>query len=160
MSFRTWQTGVTVLVGLLGAACTTMGTGVSETRGDRQSVSFDWESKNAVTAEITATLADGKRYTGSLFQIASDTRVEEVAPLWDGWHGWWARGGAWDYWDADPDFITHYTGRVVANLSDMQGDHMRCNFRLVHSAKGMTGGGTGECQLFDGQTIDANFPAA
>jgi hypothetical protein len=56
--------------------------------------------------------------------------------------------------------VTHYSGKVVANLAASDGKHMRCTFRLVHPDGGMSGGGTGQCQMPDGKTIDANFPAA
>jgi hypothetical protein len=73
-------------------------------------------------------------------------------------HGW--RGAA--YWDAGPstDFIRHYSGRVVANLATPSATHMRCQFQLVHPSDGMAGGGSGQCQLPDGKTVDAIFPAA
>jgi hypothetical protein len=57
-----------------------------------------------------------------------------------------------------PDFITHYSGRVVANLAEPSGAHMQCQFQLVHPSDGMNGGGLGQCQLTGGTTIDANFP--
>jgi hypothetical protein len=68
----------------------------------------------------------------------------------------------WDYWGAypSPDFVTHYSGRVVAHLAAPNGTHIRCQFRLMHPADGMNGGGIGQCQLPDGTTIDANFPTA
>jgi hypothetical protein len=157
MNVRSWQVGAVVVAALLGAACATTGSGIGETRGGGPGVRFDWKENNAVNGEITATFSDGKLYSGQLFQITSDTRVDDVAPLWVGWHRGWA---GWNYWDAGPQFITHYSGRVLANLSDPDGDHMRCNFRLVHPSSGMSGGGQGKCQLSNGHTIDASFPAA
>jgi hypothetical protein len=42
--------------------------------------------------------------------------TDSVGPLWYGWGPGWGYGGGRDYWGAypTPDFITHYTGRVVA----------------------------------------------
>jgi hypothetical protein len=37
---------------------------------------------------------------------------------------------------------------------------MRCRFHLMRPASGMSGGGSGECQGADGETIEATFPAA
>jgi hypothetical protein len=70
------------------------------------------------------------------------------------------RGGGFGYWDAGPEFVTQYTGRVVANLGTASGEHMRCKFQLVHPSDGMAGGGRGQCQMPDGKTIDATFPTA
>jgi hypothetical protein len=105
-------------------------------------------------------MSNGKTYSGQYFQITKDTTVDTIGPLWAGWGGRRGWGGGWDYWgvDASPDFITHYTGRVVANLAEPGGSHMRCQFQLVRPDDGMNGGGIGQCQLPDGTTIDANFP--
>jgi len=157
MNRRLLQTGVVVLATLLAGACTTTGTGTGETRGGGPGVRFDWTAESAVKGQISATFADGKSYAGNLFQITTETRVDEVAPLWVGWYSPW---GEWPYWDGGPEFIKHYTGRVVANLKDPGGSHMRCNFRLVDPSRGMVGGGEGKCQLSNGHTIDATFPAA
>jgi hypothetical protein len=107
---------------------------------------------------MRATFPNGTSYSGTLFQITSDTRVDDMAPLWIGWHRRSFRG--WDGWDAGPQFVKHYSGRVLANLSNDNGDHMRCNFRLIRPASGMAGGGQGQCQLPDGHTLDATFPSA
>jgi hypothetical protein len=79
--------------------------------------------------------------------------------LRDGWDASWGFGG-WGYWHPGSDFITHYTGRVVAYLADPEGKHIRCKFQLVHPSKGMAGGGEGDCQLPDGKAIDASFAGA
>lgn len=155
MNRRPWQ--MAVLAGAaLTAACTTMGTGTGQTRGGGPKVVFSWTAEDAVKGQMTATLDTGDTYSGSLFQITSETRVDDLDPLWVGWRG---RFG-WRNWDSGPEFITTYSGRVLANLSNKDGDHMRCNFRLVRPASGLAGGGEGKCQLSSGRTIDATFPAA
>ena len=121
---------------------------------------LDWKAESAVKGQITATFANGMSYSGMLYQITSDTTVEDMGPLWIGWRGGWGGWGGWDYWDNGPEFITHYSGRVVANLKDPDGARMRCNFRLINPSRGMAGGGEGKCQLTDGHTIDATFPSA
>jgi hypothetical protein len=108
---------------------------------------------------MTATESDGKTYTGQFFQITSDTTVDTLGPLWAGWGPGWRRGGWYD-WNAGPEFVTHYSGRVVANLATPDGTHMRCKFQLVHPSDGMAGGGRGECQMPGGNSIDATFPHA
>jgi hypothetical protein len=47
---------------------------------------------------------------------------------------------------------------LLTLLAAPNGTHMRCQFRLVHPADGMNGGGIGQCQLPDRATIDANLP--
>ncbi|HXA35882.1 MAG TPA: hypothetical protein VNW26_06085 [Steroidobacteraceae bacterium] len=130
------------LLAAIAAGCTTMGTGYGSSPSGSSPVTFD-----------------GTTYSGQYFQITRDTTVDSVAPLWVGWHSGWRGAG---YWDGapTPDFITHYTGRVVANLATATATHMRCHFQLVHPSEGMAGGGSGECQLPDGKSIDATFPAA
>jgi hypothetical protein len=142
----------------MAAGCTTMGTGTGSTPSGANAATFNWKSSDGVSGTINATLPGGKTYSGQYFQITKDTTVDSIGPLWAGWGG---RGGrAWGYWgvDSSPDFITHYTGRVVANLAEPSGAHMRCQFQLVHPSDGMNGGGLGQCQMPDGTSIDANFP--
>jgi hypothetical protein len=141
----------------IAAGCTTTGIGYGSAPSGASPVSFNWKSSDGVSGTMNATLPDGTTYSGRYFQITHDTTVQSVAPLWFGWHSEW-RGE--DYWDAEPtpEFITHYSGRVVANLVTPTRTHMRCHFQLVRPSAGMAGGGSGECQLPDGKTIDASFP--
>jgi hypothetical protein len=146
----------------LAAGCTTVGTGYGSTVSGASPVSFSWQGTDSIAGTMSATLADGKAYSGQYFQITSDTTVDNVGPLWSGWHSGWRGRGGWEYWDAapTPDFIKHYTGRVVANLGAPSGEHMRCQFQLARPSAGMAGGGRGQCQMPDGKTIDATFPIA
>jgi hypothetical protein len=150
------------LLAVVACGCTTMGTGSGSTPSGGYTTVFNWKSSDGISGTITATLSGGQTYSGQYFQITKDTTVDSIGPLW--YSGWGGRNGwsGWDYWGAypSPDFITHYTGRVVAQLAAPNGTHMRCQFRLVYPADGMNGGGIGQCQLPDGTTIDANFPTA
>lgn len=141
------------------AACTTTGTGMGTERAGDIRANFAWTSTDDRTGTMTANLSTNDTYTGQFFQITRDTRVDTLGPLWSGWANPW-RG--WRYWGPEPDtaFVTHYSGRVVANLQDPAGQHMRCHFHLMHPQQGMVGGGQGECQLPSGKTIDATFPKA
>jgi hypothetical protein len=159
MSSKLWRTGAGVFaLALAAAACTTTGAGTGTTRGDDKPVNFSWTSDNPVSGTMTATLANGESFTGKFFQVTSDTQVDRLSPLWIGWRS----HRDWPFWgiDAGPDFVKHYSGRVLANLEGPSGEHMRCSFRLIEPANGMTGGGTGRCQAPSGQTVDATFPAA
>ena len=152
------KAAVSLLV-MLAAGCTTMGTGFGSTRTGKHPVNFSWHSSDgSVSGDMTAQ-SDGKTFTGQFFQITSNTTVDSLGPLWNGWGPRW-RGAGWDYWDAGPEFVTHYTGKVVANLVASDGMHTRCTFHLVHPAQAMAGGGEGTCQRPDGKTIEATFPRA
>ncbi len=146
-------------VALALGGCATSGHGYGETRRGGEHVDFAWTSSGAHEGTMTATLADGIAYSGPYFQITRDSTVEHLTPLWYGWRGAW-RG--WPYWGPEPGlaFVTHYTGKVVANLVGPNDTHMRCHFRLKHPSSEMAGGGVGKCQFADGETIDAQFPAA
>jgi hypothetical protein len=149
------------------AGCATTGTGFGSTPTGTHPVTFNWKSSrfDDVSGSLTATLANGKTYTGQYFQITRDTQVDDLGPLWAGWgpgfgYGYGYGFGGWYDWDPGPQFITRYSGRVVANLATAAGTHMRCRFQLIHPDEGMAGGGLGECQLPHGTRIDAQFPRA
>lgn len=159
MFSRVWLTGAILSASISMSACTTSGMGTGETRGGGTAVSFSWSSENTTSGTMTATLADsGRAFTGRFFEVTSQTRVDDLQPLWTGWHRRW---NDWPYWGNDfgPAFMTHYSGRVLANLIGPDGEHMRCNFRLVRPSSGMSGGGEGRCQSPDGSRIDASFPS-
>lgn len=160
---KSWRGCVVLLAGALAAACTTMGVGTGTTRGGGSPVDFTWTSSGAVDGAMTATLeGTGQTFSGKFFQVTSETRTDNLDPLWIGWH----RSRDWPYWGSDwgpgwgSSFMTHYSGRVLANLSTTTDEHMRCNFQLVHPSRGMSGGGQGRCQIPGDKTIDATFPAA
>jgi hypothetical protein len=102
---------------------------------------------------MTATFATGEVYRGPLHQLTSQTRVDDLEPaLLD------SRGRIdWHNWDWDAEFVTTYSGRILANLTSAQGDRMHCIFRLVRPASGLAGGGRGKCTLSSGRIIDAIF---
>lgn len=154
------QLALMCMLGLSLGACRTTGTGFGTLQdGATTSVAFDWRGSDAVSGSMTATFADGRTFTGKYFQITSETRLEYVEPLWTSWSPRWH---GWRYWDPmpTPQFVTHYSGRVLANLSTADGEHMRCRFRLIRPSVGMAGGGAGDCQLPNGETIESVFPAA
>lgn len=144
------------------SACQTSGTGTGSgnVRGTRKPVAFTWESTDSVSGNITATFGNGRVFRGNYFQITSDTRVERLEPLWDGW-GRPYRRNAWRYWSRDPgpEFVKNYSGRVLANLHSEDGEHMRCRFNLISPSRGMAGGGEGRCELSESEReINAEFP--
>ncbi len=141
------------------AACTTTGTGVGSSPTGRVQATLTWEMSGAREGTMTAMLSTGETFTGRYFQITRETRVDTLGPLWTGWATPWV---GWPYWgpiDPGPQFITFYSGRVLANLQGPNGAYMRCSFTLIRPASGMAGGGQGQCQLPNGATINATFPS-
>lgn len=155
----------TLLFLLLGlAACTTTGTGGGQLSGagvPEQPVTFTWKSTDGgISGTMTASLPD-LNFHGRFYQITQQTRSEVLAPLWMHWdHGWYD----WPYWNRSfpppyptTRFITYYSGKVVATLEAEGSQRMRCRFHLVDPARGMGGGGEGECQLSGGRIVRAEF---
>jgi hypothetical protein len=158
MTIRLLTAGLALGV-VMAAGCATTGTGYGSSSSGADRMTFSWKSLDNVSGSMTATAADGQTYTGQFFEITSDTQAQNLAPLWVGWGRGW-RSSGWADWDQGPEFVTHYSGRVVANLSAAGGAHVRCRFQLAYPSAGMSGGGSGECQLPDGKSIDADFPRA
>lgn len=152
------------LSALMGCTSTGMGQGqLTSASASEESVSFTWTSTDGgMTGTMRAMLLD-QTFEGRFFQITQHTRSAILEPLWIHWrHGW----HDWPYWSrrAGPpmpstQFITHYSGKVVATLTTPDQQRMRCRFHLVEPVRGMGGGGEGECQLGGGRLVRASFPA-
>jgi len=162
--------GAIMLAGLaILGGCTTTGTGQGDISGNHQPgapVHFTWQSTDGGQQGTMSATLQNTVYQGRFFQITRQTRLEMLTPLWVGWNDNW---GDWPYWGGPfPDgafqggydtsqFITLYSGKVLANLNNPDGGHMRCRFLLYSPSEGMSGGGQGECQLQKGRTINATF---
>lgn len=108
---------------------------------------FSWQSgMNASHGSISASSSDGRTFTGTFLQPTRTTTVDDYGPYWTAWSGGWGGAGPW-YDGLESDFITTYTGRVLASLIGGDGTRMRCTFLLRDPASGMAGGGEGDCQL-------------
>ena len=164
MTRNKWLT--ILLGGLCGvSACTSTGSGggqVRDTTGQEAPVTFRWQSTDGgISGTLTATLP-GALFEGRFFQITRQIRAEALDPLWMHWRSGWYD---WPYWNGPlpapypttAQFITYYSGKVVATLESAGQPHMRCRFHLVAPARGMSGGGEGECQLSDGRVVQAVF---
>jgi hypothetical protein len=147
------------LLVMVGCKSTGSGSGTSNT-GDVQA-HFTWQQSEPTSGVLNAVVSypggSQETYSGKFYQITRNSTVESLGPLWSPWYPRW---GGWAYWGAAPDqeFVTHYTGHVLANLSGPGGKGMRCQFQLLRADEGMKGGGEGQCQLSSGQTIRAEFP--
>jgi hypothetical protein len=100
---------------------------------------------------MSATFADGSTYTGQYFQINSNTTANFSGGMWTG-----PLGGA-GLVDPGSEYQTHYSGRVLANLVNPSGDHLRCGFQLVHPSAGMAGGAHGLCEIPSGNVIEVSL---
>ena len=124
---------------------------------DREPVHISWTASVAVASgEMNATLADGRQFSGSFVQMASD-RLVAPGRIWVGWRYAW-RDSSWDGFGAAPSLEMIHRGEVVANLKGPRGERMRCRFTLSNQDAGMAGGGRGACQLAEGGTVEAIFP--
>jgi hypothetical protein len=146
-------------------ACTTTGIGGGQLSGagvSDEAVRFNWKSTDGgITGSMQAVLPD-QTFAGRFFQITQQTRADMLNPLWTHWRAGWYD---WPYWGGyagvaypTTQFITHYSGKVVATLEAPDQQRMRCRFHLVEPAHGMAGGGEGECQLSAGRLVRATFP--
>jgi hypothetical protein len=152
MASMTSRVGLLLLVALA-AGCATMRTGSGSAVPGTNPVNFGWTSRGNVSGSMTATFANGRTFTGPFSQITSNLTHElgSQGPIWH-------QEGLYDVgpWLQS---VPHYTGRVVANLSDSKGVQMRCHFQLMTPVDGMAGGARGECKLPDGLSVDAQFSA-
>jgi hypothetical protein len=130
-----------------------------------QRVTIAWESGTPTTGNMTFTLGrGGQRYIGSYLLIEQTTSHVSVQPLYNIWdtgsfNHWSAPGvGPWfePGW-AMSTWMEHYDGRVVVGLHGNRDGNARCHFRLSNTEVGMPGGGTGECQVDDGGSLDVRF---
>jgi len=157
-----------VALGIAGlAGCSTlsqgMGSGELNVMGKAAGpVLISWQSNDGgISGSMFATLPKST-YTGTFRQITRQTERTDIAPMWIGWNEGW---NDWPYWNyagpAGPgmydsvQFTREYTGKVIANLTDQAGQHMRCRFHMNDPVGGMADGGHGECQLAGGKTVSA-----
>jgi hypothetical protein len=136
-------------------ACTATGTGSGTIDPGNAPVSFSWQSDDGgSTGTMSARLPDGRTFTGPFLQVKATARLDDLDPFWRGWRRTW---DDWPWGPPGPDFITVYSGRVIANLQGPDGQRLRCRFLLKDPSSGMRGGGQGQCRSTDGRTVDAVF---
>ncbi len=119
-------------------------------------VTADWRSSDDLSGTMTVSVSDGRVFTGPYVWITAETQAALLEPLWQGWsadHGW-------RHWQPGPDFVNHYRGEILASLHAANGERLRCRFRSLNRASGMSGGGHSACQFSDGSTFDASFAPA
>ena len=148
----TWRAGLLLIVALA-VGCATTKTGSGSAVSGTNPVKFGWTIRDNVSGSMTATVANAGTFTGRFSQVTSGL-TDELGSQGQIWH----QEGLYDV-GPGLQYVPHYTGRVVANLSRPDGAQMRCRFELMRPVDGMAGGARGECRLPDGLRVDAQFPA-
>lgn len=152
-------TAAAALALILTACASATGGGQGASGDGATTATFTWTERSADGGSMSATLGTGETFAGDYFQVTHDARIDRYAPLWSGWEGHGRRyGSGWEHWGPQTDFVTEYTGRVLANLAGANGTHMRCMFMLRSPSAGMSQGGVGRCQTPNGASLDATFP--
>src|SRR5262249_29654065 len=105
-----------------------------------------------------ATLDNGRSYRGKFYQITGATSISSLNPLWEGYEPWWMDWGGDGYAYGGPDYVAHYTGRVLAILTDGKEDRMPCRLLLADAAAEMGCGCRGHSRLLIGSVFGADLP--
>ena len=130
-----------------------------------EAVVMDWkEDTFNSSGTLAVSLPDNELFTGKYLQITSTSTADTLGTAWGGWGGWgsywsdWgAYGGTWVGGSSYSTFLQNYSGKVISTLFGNKGSVMRCRFQLGNPQQGMPGGGIGQCQLKNGDTIEAQF---
>jgi major membrane immunogen (membrane-anchored lipoprotein) len=73
------------LLTLLLSACTSMGSGSGFSAQGNESVNFSWKSDDGsgTSGQMSATLADGRIFSGDYLEITHQTASAQLDPLWN-----------------------------------------------------------------------------
>lgn len=161
MSSRTAAFGRGLMVMAMLSGCTYSGAiaGRVEGRGMQpKPITMNFETQRfGAGGTINTELPSGEYFTGRYLQVTSDTTADSFGPGWVGWGPW---GPGWSDWGGGADyatFVQNYSGKVIATLFGDRKNTMRCRFQLANPPDGMAGGGVGECQVTNGDVIQAQF---
>lgn len=156
---------VVVLFALAGCATSGTGRGLLEATGKPGeapgSVQFVWRAEpDATNGTISATLPDGRVFSGRFVSETSATRVSSGGDPFLGsygytWPGSYGRSDApyWIHSGGGSTIVRTYTGRVSAVLVEPGGERMSCEFELTRPTEGPAAGGSGACQTSGGEQI-------
>jgi hypothetical protein len=155
---------VASLAALFSLACATTGTAVGELhQGDQkpQLVKLVWKAdgQSPERGSIWGDLPDGKHYSGRYYEVMENVPEQVYAGAWGGAEPYWPD---WPTTGASPKqkadwntFAAQYSGLAIANLTATAGGAtIRCRFHVNAPSAGLVRGGSGECKLSDGATID------
>ena len=165
-------TQILMLGATLGVGCTYSGTGSGVVLAPsttpamlgpaRGRATFKWSAQgDAMEGKISATLPEGRSFSGTFMQLTSSSRYENYGPSWGLWTnprwGYWGPG----YYGPSSQFATHYHGKALAYFEGPKNQVMRCCFLLRQPNRGVAGGAKGECQLSTQEQIfDATLEPA
>ena len=127
-----------ICIGAALGACASTGTGMGTVASSGEPVTFAWQGKDPANGTLTATLADGRTFSGTFTQLAPR-----------GYLGGWVKD--------TKDYGDRYSERLAARLQAGDGSTMGCLFQLDNFVGGIGEGAKGECRLED-QTIQATIP--
>lgn len=127
------------------------GTGAEQPEG---TVDFQWQSgSDPSEGSIVAKLPDGRTFEGTFLQLTSTTLEPSYMPYYNTWAGpRWGMIGPW-YAGPQEQFVTHYSGKLMAHLSSADGTRMRCEFIARTPESGLAGGAEGDCQLSTQESV-------
>lgn len=126
---------------------------------EEETLALRWKSDglDPERGQISATIANGSRFTGRYVEVVPNAQEEFYKPTWEGWQPYWSE---WT-WDGDvatidwPRFVHTFTGTVVANLMADDGQtRLRCRFIIDTPTTGLEGSDRGLCELSDGEIIE------
>ena len=134
-------------------------------KGVTEPVPFSFEAASAKRGTMSTALGDGgEQFHGSYVRVEASTKDHLVTEIYDGFSA-----PEWQVWEHDPDggwtatgvsfgaFAHFYTGKVVATLAGNRGSSMRCQLTLREPESGLSGGGSGGCQVSSGGTLRLEF---
>lgn len=155
---------VASLAALLLLACAQTGTAVGELHsGDKKPelVKLVWkaDAHSPERGSIWGDLPDGKHYAGRYYEVMENVPEQVYSGAWGGAEPYWPD---WPVTSTTPKerkdwntFAAQYSGLAIATLTANGGAAtIRCRFHVNAPTAGLVRGGSGECKLSDGATIE------
>jgi hypothetical protein len=151
------------LAALAASACAQSGIAVGDLHNgnqDPKQVKFTWkaDAHSPERGSIWGDMPDGKHYAGRYYQVMADVPEQVYSSAWGGAEPYWPDWPVTSPAPADKanwnTFAATYTGLAIATLTAASGGPViRCRFNVNSPTAGLVRGGSGECKLSDGTTI-------
>ena len=140
-----------------------VGTVADPAQAEGDAVTFVWKTNpiDRLKGGISTVLPDGSEFKGSWYELVQTRPAppDYNNQLWMGWQPYWQELQRTQHSTLPLDegatgVVKVFTGKVLATLRSADGkQHMSCQFTLEKPKLGLSGGGTGNCQLYDGTVI-------